>query len=831
MPEPSPGASPRVTAGPPAGSSPGVDPERPRLDLRLLVPSLTAWAVLVAMVGRAIPVQLGSALACLLGGLLVLCLASRRRQRRRPSRQVGARQVRARRVGSLAALSLVATGLALGASAGHRAIEHAGIVPELAEQRAIVTLTGTVLTEPRVIERGDERPDLVVLELRVRTVQGRGQQSAVSTPVVVFADRGWAEVPWRGTVTTRARLGPPEPGDAVVAVATPLDAPTVEGEQGLVLAGAEHVRDRLRAAVDPLPVDARALIPGLVIGDTSLTPADLSEAMLATGMSHLSAVSGSNVAIVLGAAILLCGWLGVPRRWRPLVALVCLVGFVLLCRPEPSVLRAGAMGVVGLIGLSASRRSVSLPALGTAVLVLLCWDPWLARSYGFALSTLATLGLVVFARPWGDAIAARLPRRLALLGDAVAIPLAAQVVCAPVIVLLQGTVSTVAVLANLLAAPFVAPTTVAGIGAALAGTLWPPLGVLVAWLAALPAWLIGAVARWAATVPMGTVGWVDGPGGAWLLTVLTVAVLALGPWLRWQAGRRPLLAWGCLLLALAVSWPTPGRHGWPPQGWIVAGCDVGQGDAFAVPTGPGHIVLIDTGPDPALLTACLDTLGVSQVDALVLTHFHADHVGGLGAVLGRVPVAAAYVTPVRDPPGEAEEVLADLAGAGIPTYAVTSGDVMAWGEAGQVSAEVVWPPPERAGSGALGANDGSIVLDLTVTTDGGDLGGEPGDGIRMLFTGDIEPAAARGVRRALAGQRFDILKVAHHGSAAQDETLVTGVGARIALIGVGADNSFGHPSRTVLSMLAQTGTVVLRTDRDGTYAVVGGPGNLAVVRE
>lgn len=724
------------------------------------------------------------------------------------------------RISGLVALSLVATGLVLGASAGHRATEHAGTVPELAQERAVVTLTGVVLTEPRVISRGDERPDLVVLELRVTHVVGRGEASAVGTPVVVFADQQWAQVPWRGIVTARARLGPPDPGDSVVAVATPLEPPVLQEQTGHVLTAAEHVRERLRRAVDPLPVDARALIPGLVIGDTSLTPADLSDAMLATGMSHLSAVSGSNVAIVLGAAVLLCGWLGVPRRWRPLVALLCLVGFVLLCRPEPSVLRAGAMGVVGLIGLSASRRAVSLPALGTAVLVLLCWDPWLARSHGFALSTLATLGLVVFARPWGDAIAARLPRRLSLLGDAIAIPLAAQVVCAPVIVLLQGTVSTVAVLTNLLAAPFVAPTTIAGIGAALAGTVWLPLGVVVAWVAALPAWLIGAVARWGATVPMGSIGWVEGVAGAWLLTALTVAVLALGPWLRWQARRRPVTAWAVGLLAVALVWPTPGRHGWPPPGWVVAGCDVGQGDAFAVPTGPGRVVLVDTGPDPALLAQCLDLLGVRAVDGLVLTHFHADHVGGISALLGRVPVAAAYVTPVRDPPGDAEQVLADLSAAGVPTYAVTSGDSLAWGDSGQVSAEVVWPPPERAGSSSLGANDASVVLDLTVSRGSGDLGGEPGAGIRMLFTGDIEPAAARGVRRALGGARFDVLKVAHHGSAAQDEALVTGVGAAVALIGVGEDNTFGHPSRTVLSMLAETGTVVLRTDRDGAYALV-----------
>ena len=778
--------------------------EPARLDLRLLLPALVAWSALVALVVQPARTQVTVGLGCLTAAGLVAWLTGR----------------------GLLSLTLACTALVLLAGAAHRATDEAGPVVELAQERAVVTVTGTVLTEPRVIARGDERPDLVVLELRIDRIEGRGAGSRVRAPVVVFADQAWAHVPWRATVTTRARLGPPEPGDSGVAVVTPLDPPQVHGETGALLAGVDHVRDRLRRAVDPLPVDARALIPGLVIGDTSLTPADLSDAMLATGMSHLSAVSGSNVAIVLGAAVLLCGWAGVPRRWRPLVALLCLVGFVLLCRPEPSVLRAGAMGVVGLLGLSASRRAVSLPALAAAVLVLLCWDPWLARSYGFALSTLATLGLVVFARPWGDAIAARLPPRLALLGDAIAIPLAAQVVCAPVIVLLQGTVSTVAVLTNLLAAPLVAPTTIAGIAAALLGTVWLPLGLAAAWTAALPAWLIGVVARWGATVPMGTVGWVEGPAGAWLLAAVTVLVLLAGPWLRWQARRHPATAWSAVLLCLALLWPLPGRPGWPPDGWVVAGCDVGQGDAFVVPTGPGRVVLIDTGPDPRLLSSCLDLLGVREVDALVLSHFHADHVGGLDAVVGRLPVAAAFLTPVRDPPAEAEEVLADLRDHSIPTYAVTAGDSLVWGDAGQVRAEIVWPPADRAAAGSLGPNDASVVLDLRV--DASDPASDE-DGVRILFTGDIEPLAARGVRATLEGERFDVLKVAHHGSAAQDEALVTGVSADVALIGVGEDNTFGHPSRTVLSMLAQTGTVVLRTDRDGTYAVVLGEG-LGVVR-
>ncbi|WP_228266626.1 ComEC/Rec2 family competence protein [Ornithinimicrobium ciconiae] len=809
--------------------------DTPRLDLRLLVPALVAWAVMVAMVVQSARAQLTLGLATLAAAIAMIGLTRvGGRTRVGSTTRVGMPWTRRARIdratsrprqlplGGLAALSLVATSLVLLSGAAHRATDEAGPVPELAQERAVVTITGTVLTEPRLLDRGDERPDLVVLELGLRSVEARGMRSAVRTPVVVFADPTWQDVPWRGTVTTLARLAPPDPGDSVVAVLTPLDPPTLHGDTSPVLTGVERVRERLRLAVGPLPVDARALIPGLVIGDTSLTPSDLTDAMLATGMTHLSAVSGSNVAIVLGAAILLCGWLGVPRRWRPVVALACLVGFVLLCRPEPSVLRAGAMGVVGLIGLSSSRRSVSLPALATAVLALLCWDPWLARSYGFALSTLATLGLVVFARPWGDAIARHLPRRLSLLGDAIAIPLAAQVVCAPVIVLLQGNVSTIAVLTNLLAAPFVAPTTVLGIGAALTSTVWVPLGMLVAWIGAVPAWLIGAVARWGATVPMGTIGWVEGVGGAWLLTGLTVAVLAAGRWLRWQAGRHPLAAWSVLLLTLALLWPTPGRHGWPPQGWVVAGCDVGQGDAFVVATGPDSALLVDTGPDPQLLAACLDLLGVRRLDGLVLSHFHADHVGGLDAVVGRIPVAAAYVTPVRDPPGEADQVLSALAANNIPTYAVTAGDHLLWGDVGQVSATVVWPPAERAAGESLGANDGSVVLDFTAST--------MGNGLRLLFTGDIEPGAARGVRRALEGQRFDVLKVAHHGSAAQDEALVTGVGATVALIGVGEDNTFGHPSRTVLSLLAETGTVVLRTDRDGTFAVVHDGQRLGVVQ-
>lgn len=761
-------------------TAPAADP--PRLDLRLTLPALLAWAVLVALLPRATAVLVGVGAA---SGVAAL---------------IAGRAWRGQLALCLAAVSLLSL-----AAAGHALRDRAGPVPGWAQEEAVVTVVARVTTEPRVITRGDEREPLVVLDLRLLYVQGRGQSVDVATPVVVMAGAGdgWEYVTWRSTIEARGRLVPVEPGDRALAMLVPRGAPETRESPGGVLALADHVRDRFRLAVDPLPADARGLVPGLVIGDTSLTPPDLTEDMRATGMTHLSAVSGSNVALVTGALALLVGAVGVPRRARTPLVLLGLVGFVLLCRPEPSVLRAAVMGTVGLLALSSARRRVSLPALGAAVLGLLCVDPWLARSYGFALSTLATLGLVVWARPWGSTIGARLPRRLAVLGDAVAVPLAAQVACAPVIVLLQGSITTVAVIANLLAAPLVAPTTVLGVLAAVVAPLSLPVATLIAWAAALPAWLLGRIARVFADVPYGTLDWVDGPPGALLLAGLTVAVLVTGPWWRAQLRQRPGWGYAALGAVGALLWPTGVPGSWPPPGWVVVGCDVGQGDAFVVRTGPGSALVVDTGPDPGAVRRCLRALGIDTVDALVLTHFHADHVGGLGGVLDQAEVRAAYVGGVHEPAETAAAALAELAAEQVPVEQVGAGRTMVVGE---VVVEVVWPG-DRVPPGGSAANNASLVLDVRAGA------------TRMLFTGDIEPEAARPLARALRGRDYDVLKVAHHGSAAQDPSLVTGTRAEIALIGVAADNTFGHPAPSALTLLREAGMVVLRTDTDGDIAV------------
>ncbi|RKT77098.1 competence protein ComEC [Terracoccus luteus] len=788
--------------------------------MRLLLPVAVAWPVVAfwaLLAERVVVVATGA--VCGAGALVLL----------RRSRRPGAGAAAGRRVAGLLALGLATLALLLVAVSGHRALRATGPVDELADARAVVTLRAALATEPRVIgggpsEAGDTAAGgggrtaraLVVVELDVHRVTGRGRTTDVSVPVLVIGGPEWARLHWRDEVEVVARLGPPDPGDRVVAVASPRGSPRLLGGPPAVFAAADHVRERFRSATEHLPADARGLVPALVVGDTTATPADLTDAMLTTGMSHLSAVSGSNVTMVLVAAVGLCRLLALPRRWRPWGAGTALAAFVVLARPEPSVIRAAVMGVVGLLALSTSRRRAGVPALAGAVVVLLVYDPWLSRSYGFALSSVATLGLLLFAGPWATALGRVLPRRLRWLGAVLAVPVAAQVVCAPVVVPLQGAVSIVAVLANLLAAPLVAPTTMAGVAVALLSVVSVGLAGWLAWAAAVPALGIAWVARTCATAPFATLAWGDSALAALGLALLTAAAVLAAPWAWRRARLRPLVAGAVVVTTTALAVPTT-TLAWPPPGWVAVACDVGQGDALVLANGPGHAVVVDAGPDPRLVDGCLDRLGVEVVDLVVLSHFHADHVRGLAGVLDGRAVRAVRASTVDDPPGEARQVARLVTDAGLPLERLRAGDDLA---VGGVRAHVWWPAREiDAGSVA---NNASVVLTVHL------------GGVGLLLLGDVEREAAGEVVRALARDPtgwagIDVVKVAHHGSSNRDDRLLDGAPGRLALVSVGADNDYGHPAPATLDALSQRGFRVHRTDLEGDLAVVDDGDGLRVV--
>ncbi|MFJ7022482.1 ComEC/Rec2 family competence protein [Streptomyces sp. NPDC101117] len=818
-------------------------------DLRLVPPALAAWATSATMLDAAPEWVTGTAVGCLLAAGVLLTLRVGRGHGRTPGGVPG--RSRWPRVTVAAVLLCVA---AAAVSAGlHGADLRRGPLPGLAERYATVIAEAEVTSDPRLFRpkvRGPApAPTAVLFDADVRRVETRDGTAVVTrTPVLMVVGverrtppstgsrpRGTAvdrPSPWLALlpstrVRVTARVVPPsESGDiaAVLRVRDPA-APEVVGEPSAAQRLAGRLRAGLREATDGLPADARALLPGLVVGDTARITPELDDAFKETDLAHTLAVSGSNLTIIL---VLLVGppglaqraerrglapRLGLPLRTTALLGGALTLGFVVVCRPDPSVLRAAACGAVTLLALATGRRRSLIPALATAVLLLVLYDPWLSRSYGFLLSVLATGALLTLGPRWSAALRRRrVPPRLA---EALAAAAAAQALCAPVVVVLSARVSLVAVPCNLLAEFAIAPATVLGF-AALAAAPWAmPVAKALAWCAGWPAGWIADVARTGAALPGAGVDWPGSWTGAVLLALATVAVLLAGR----RLVRHP---WWCgafgVLLVLAVVQPPPLTRvvtGWPPPGWRFAMCDVGQGDATVLAAGEGTGVVVDAGPDPVLADRCLRTLGITRIPLVVLTHFHADHVAGLPGVLRGRQVGAIETTGHQEPVDQVEFVRREAAARGVPVTRATAGEER---RTGGLSWRVVWPPPTPAMI-PEGPNDASVTLLVRSA------------GLRLLLLGDLEPPAQRALSRSPAGALLggvDVLKVAHHGSAYQDPGLLRRVAPRLALISAGVDNPYGHPAPGTVAALRAQGAVVLSTDRDGALAVTGEGAELAV---
>jgi competence protein ComEC len=269
-----------------------------------------------------------------------------------------------------------------------------------------------------------------------------------------------------------------------------------------------------------LPADERGLLPGLVDGDVTAEPAALTTDMRLTGLTHLQAVSGENVSVVLAVTMAVARSIGLRRRSRVVVASVALLGFVILARPSPSVLRAAVMGGIVLGAMMAGRRVAALPVLSAAVLALVAVDPFLARSIGFVLSVCATAAILLVAPCWTRRLSRHMP---AAAAAAIAVPAAAQLACTPVLILAFGQLTPYAIPANLLVAPAVVPATVLGVVCAVVASVAGSVAVPIAWLGAWPTAVIAVVARALAGLPGAGLRW---PGGAPTDLAVSAVVIA-----------------------------------------------------------------------------------------------------------------------------------------------------------------------------------------------------------------------------------------------------------------------------------------------------------------
>jgi competence protein ComEC len=569
----------------------------------------------------------------------------------------------------------------------------------------------------------------------------------------------------------------PEPGDTIAATGRLVNRPgLVRGDPVAGRLEARHITV-VRTASGPMHRvaaaararvqsvlgggdAATALLAGFLIGDTSGLDREQVDSLRSAGLSHFVAVSGSNVALFLGAWWVLLTPLSGPRV-RAVVGMVGLVLFTLITRWEPSVLRAVAMIALVLAGRLAGIPIEPVVALGWGMVVLILVAGDLAATVGFQLSVAATAGVMLGIKLAGS----RRPRWVWSILGATA---GAQAAVAPLLLIHFGSVPLMAPLANLVAAPLVTAATTLGGLAVLAGG-GPVLGP--ASLAANGVLVVADVAA----------GWpqLDLPA-----VVAVIAVGALAMIRRWRRLAIVALSFGMAMASLPAA---------PPSGASITVMDVGQGDAIVVRDG-STVMLIDGGRDPRVLAEALDRNRVGHVDVLVATHGDADHAGGLVGLSKRVPVGSVWVPRFGDHGDLISSVVADARAGGVPVERIASGAATT---IGRIRITALGPQRRYKSD-----NDGAIVLWV-----------ESG-GTAALLPSDVERVA----QSELPSLRPDVLVVPHHGAATTDSDWLAETTGRIAVVSVG-ENLYGHPSEEVMDVLAASGTTVFTTEATGDVVI------------
>lgn len=665
-----------------------------------------------------------------------------------------------------------------------------GMLPRLAEQGGEVTVTGTVTSEPSPIQTGWQ------VLLTVDTVDGVATRERAA--LTLDDESPPLGSRWNARVTARPL---PEGGYgdwlARQHAAVMLDVNSWEqaAEPGVLAAASETVRDRVRqAATRHLDDRTGGLLVGLVTGDTRLLPEDDQEAMQRVSLTHLTAVSGAHLAIVLAGVYGLATLLRASVRGRWIAVALVVPWFAFVTRFEPSILRAGTMTMLLLLVGIRGVRPESRHALCGAVLLLVLLDPRLAGSLGLLLSATATAGVLMIAPRVRERLPRRIPKRIA---DLSSITVGAQIAVVPVILVTFGELELSSIPANMIAVPAAAAAAAISFVSSILALIHVELGAIGFAAAGPGSQIVLQVAHGLAGV--GTVIEVARP--ATVVALLGACMWVLAPQ-KSRSGRWALIV---AVVAFTASWVPSVTGRMPVDAFTVTAIDVGQGDAYLLES-PGARVLFDAGEDDQA-ARWLERNGRSHLDLVVVSHPHLDHVGGVPDVLASVSVDALWAAPLPAELPEIDQMYALAAETDVPVRAPSAGEVAVVGD---LQIEVVHPPPGRPYRYARSElNESSYVLRVH----------GPGGG-RVLLTGDIELAAQADL---LAGDHTrlnaEVFSVPHHGAGTTDPQFLAAIDGQIGLIGVGEDNRYGHPHPEIMKALNEQGVQVHRTDLDGTVRV------------
>jgi competence protein ComEC len=570
----------------------------------------------------------------------------------------------------------------------------------------------------------------------------------------------------------------------------------VVGRRGGLGGVADGLRRAVSHSLEAVPPDERrAVLAGVVLGEDEGLGDELQERFRSSGLYHLLAVSGQNVAYVMGGMILLAWALHLPRVVGHLAALAAVGGYVLAVGWQPSVVRAGVAGGLASLAWLASRPSDRWYFLLVGAAVLLGWNPYSLLDPGFQLSFAAVAAIFLLVPRVDRRLEGYpLPRKLAAV---VSVSAACGLATAPILWLHFGAVPVYSVPANALAAPVVAPLLGLALAAAALQPVLPGAAAVLAWTDGWLAAYLAFCARLVGGLPHAQAASVEAVG---LLLAAAAGVALLAAARSRRVRTSVLLAGLAAALALLVAWrSSPDDRLPPPTGLRVTVLDVGQGDAILLQVATGA-VLVDQGPPEGEIADQLDELGVERLAALVLTHPQRDHVGGAADVLERVEVETVLDPGIPAPSSDQEAALSVARRRGVPVVTAHAGQRF---RVGALRLEVLWPD-DPAPAGGDPNNDAIVLLASYGSVD-------------ALLTADAEG----NVTVPLRPPPVEILKVAHHGSA--DERLphlLELLSPRVAVVSVGSRNDYGHPApSTTAALNAAPDLDVYRTDRDGRVTI------------
>jgi competence protein ComEC len=798
---------------------------RQALDLRLLPAALAGWVAALVAVHSAVSASLRIG-GGLLAGALIVAASALLLRRPRSSESAGERAsfYRWRRLAAVMLHLALSAGVAAGATFSAAQTQYTQAESgwsDAVESPVPLSVTFRVTRDALPVQQrsGDGyRSQAVVLSFGE-------QDQTVRAHAVVFTD---TELQAGHRYTSQLRLSSTSAADRSTAIMRPLgeDEPILhepdfwtritETFTGLRAATAEQSA----SAVGEAP----ALLPGVLLGDRSAQSQELTDAMRVSGLTHMTVVSGTHCALVMGALLGLARMLRMPR-WTTLPLLVTgLVLFVMLVQPAPSVIRAAVMGSIGALAVFAGRGRASSALLCLCVILLLVYDPWFAVEPAFQLSVAATAGIVLVGARLKDLFARRLP---GFVAAPLALAVSAQLLVTPVLLPIAEGVTLYSVPANIVAGPLLPLVTVPGTLAAVLSTTVPWLSTPLLWAAGLPGAGIAAIGYAAASLPQALAPWPEGAAGWVLAAFYTVAAIVLCRMLidsrrRPRQWERVLLggAGGVLAAVVIPAGSLPGLLLGPsaPEQWRFALCDVGQGDMLVVRTGESAGIVVDAGEEPELAETCLHQLRIDHVEILMITHDHLDHYGGTSGIaaaaeIGEIIYSGAAGWSVREAVKNQDGTVLE-----VPESRGEVGQTLTH----QGSYPVTWQV-WAAADYHPNTNDNSLVVHFNLwgaDTPAGAVG-SANDPLRLLALGDLEKeVAGLLLARDALPSVVDVLKVSHHGAANGGTAVLEHTEPAVALIGVGEGNDYGHPSGAVVAALEDLGAATYRTDEHGTVGFI-----------